>query len=115
MSLDPPKDCCDAVKSSETLKTEEQANLSCFVEANTTHNLICANPIPILTAPGPVLRCTTSSDCISASSKCIMPDVSSQLLRIRVVYPEETHEDIILWKGPREEVWEQGEFIHDIL
>lgn len=71
------------------------------------------DPLPILTRPRTARRCDSNGDCISGQAEgvCVHPSLSSQLLRISVheELEEPVKETILLWTGPRIEVWQQGQ------
>ncbi len=75
----------------------------------------CADPVPVLTAPapGPRARCTTDAAC-GDNARCVLPREDAELLRISVL-SDEGPERVILWRGPREEVWEEGMLVFDSL
>ena len=125
-----PTSCCTADKIGQSLHPPA-ALLSCFVplEAPAFGQAgRCLDPVPLL-APdlyGGSLdstqypRCSSSSECSGAATdsegdafECVRPDSSAELLRIIV---EDADGDTggrgrhrtLLWSGPREEVWEQG-------
>ncbi|KAJ4001428.1 peptidase family M50-domain-containing protein [Lentinula boryana] len=61
----------------------------------------CLNPIPILSTSDHQFRCKAGSDC-NDDAVCVQPDSSSSILRLSV-----QGQDLILWNGPRSEIWEQ--------
>ncbi|KAF9447627.1 hypothetical protein P691DRAFT_776009 [Macrolepiota fuliginosa MF-IS2] len=93
------KECC---LPDETLSTA----LSCFV-ANTTPNQIgCLDPIPVLTSTDATLRCASENDC-KGGHVCLRPSEREGLLRLTVTGGEEKHENVVLWSGPRREIWDE--------
>lgn len=44
--------------------------------------------------------------------RCIKPDISEQLLRMTVQGASLESSQVILWRGPAEEIWEEGMYIH---
>ena len=98
----------------------------------------CLDPVPLLApavgAKMQVPRCSTHSDCITEDSdgnaeeivqmECVQPAKNSHLLRIAVAPPawevadatgrhSELQARIVLWDGPKEEVYEQSTRILD--
>ncbi|KIK63925.1 hypothetical protein GYMLUDRAFT_83340 [Collybiopsis luxurians FD-317 M1] len=59
----------------------------------------CLNPISTLSNSTDILRCHRETDC-GEDAACIWPD--SPILRLSV-----KGQDLILWSGPRKEIWEQ--------
>lgn len=53
--------------------------------------------------------------------ECIRPDVDAQLLRITVETPEKDAYvktnaiRVVVWRGPRREVWEQGVLVDGLV
>ena len=73
----------------------------------------CLDPISILNDPKDLNRCKSATDCTSIpDSLCVRPDAKAQLLRLTVRLPPLTgagrNEEVVLWSGPRREVWEEG-------
>ncbi|KAG2004629.1 hypothetical protein CC2G_003164 [Coprinopsis cinerea AmutBmut pab1-1] len=70
----------------------------------------CVNPVPILTNTA-AKRCQRSGDCTDGDEDCGVFDEKLSLLRITVQQGfsrgEAKDEKILLWSGPRTEVWEQ--------
>ncbi|KAF9071599.1 hypothetical protein BDP27DRAFT_1322026 [Rhodocollybia butyracea] len=60
----------------------------------------CLNPIPILSSLNP--RCHLETDC-DPNALCVRPSSSASILRLVV-----KGKSLILWSGPRHEIWEQG-------
>ena len=67
------------------------------------------DPVPILTISGNGSRCSSGTNCLRDST-CARPDKTGQLLRLTVHRPSPSpkQEDVVLWSGPLQEVWEQG-------
>jgi len=80
--------------------------LSCFANLDTPTVKGCLNPIPILTSTSNATRCSTSGDCPS-TFVCVRPAETEQLLRLTVDHGLDSKQQIVLWKGPFEEVWEE--------
>ncbi|KAI0045918.1 hypothetical protein FA95DRAFT_74971 [Auriscalpium vulgare] len=86
--------CCDG--------SAPASALACFSGAGETH---CVDPIPLLGTKemnGP--RC--SDECAGAQT-CVRPRAGELLLRILV--RSDGDDRVVLWRGPRVEVWEQVE------
>lgn len=67
------------------------------------------DPIPIFI--GNVSRCKTSSDCTTSWS-CIALRQDQQLVRITLMNAlDDQQEQVVVWSGPRREIWEQGELL----
>ncbi|KAJ7572653.1 hypothetical protein C8J56DRAFT_584108 [Mycena floridula] len=102
--LESTEDCCTATSNPGA----STSLLSCFTALHhTTHR--CLDPLPILTKPLENKRCGSNTDCHEAF--CIRPSSTAQLLRLTMVSPWENpqKEEVVLWSGPRKEVWEQVE------
>lgn len=97
--LEKPEQCCD---------TKSTHGLACFVSDDSKYRG-CLDPVPILTSLEGERRCTFDRDC-SGNSTCVRPDGERKLLRLTVrrLGPDEVPE-VVLWSGPLEEVWEEGE------
>lgn len=94
---DKPQSCCG----------ESSPSLSCFQSPTDTR---CLDPIPLLTQTDKnqePRRCSLSASC-SPVSLCVWPRQGEQLLRISMRLSDSSPEEILLWSGPRREVWEQG-------
>ncbi|KAJ3855605.1 hypothetical protein EV368DRAFT_79487 [Lentinula lateritia] len=61
----------------------------------------CLNPISILSMSNAQFRCQRGNDC-DDNAVCAQPDSSASILRLSV-----QGQDLILWNGPRKEIWEQ--------
>jgi hypothetical protein len=95
-----PQSCCEPEPHAAA-----PSQLFCFA-SSTGAEKRCLDPIPILTVRG-ARRCDSEIDCSDAS--CVRLDTSAHLLRITVVSADKI-EQVILWSGPPEEVYEQGLF-----
>ncbi|KAJ7472234.1 hypothetical protein B0H11DRAFT_1347004 [Mycena galericulata] len=98
--LGSPRTCCAAHDGSE--------GGSCFVTVSPSDGKGCLDAVATLTAQD-AQRCATDADCPGATSACVRPDVSAQILRLTVRVAERAQEQVVLWSGPREEVLEQVE------
>ena len=123
--LEGPTSCCD-LNDTHLPDHPPTTQLSCFVPAENGDQGHCIDPVSILTySKHP--RCFFALDCnnhgpVEKSKdnlmECVRPDGSARLLRIVVAPPisrairdrsqDEPKETIVLWSGPREEVFEQG-------
>ncbi|KAF8128436.1 hypothetical protein EV363DRAFT_423617 [Boletus edulis] len=79
---------------------------SCFVSKADEAEQYELDPVDIFT--GNLARCNSSTECASSSS-CVVPRRDQQLVRIPVLknYGSTSREDTVVWKGPKEEIWEQ--------
>ncbi|KAG6369925.1 hypothetical protein JVT61DRAFT_13309 [Boletus reticuloceps] len=79
---------------------------SCFISKADEAEQYELDPIDIFT--GNLARCNSSTECASSSS-CVVPRRDQQLVRISVLrnYGSTSIEDTVVWKGPKEEIWEQ--------
>jgi len=77
----------------------------CFTLVERRSDLYSLDPVPILT--GSPTRCNASVGCIPSSS-CIALQRGQQLVRITLLNLSDGAEEVVLWNGPREEIWEQG-------
>lgn len=78
----------------------------CFVA---TDGLVHYNMDPIPIFIGNVSRCKTSSDCTTSWS-CIALRQDQQLVRITLMNAlDDQQEQVVVWSGPRREIWEQVE------
>lgn len=84
---------------------------SCFVSFESAMEEYCTDPVAVLSKIEN--RCDSSASCLESQS-CIKPRGDRDILRITVNYEETGPEDerVVLWSGPRYEVWEQG-MIHE--
>lgn len=76
----------------------------CFTLVERPSDLYSLDPVPILT--GSPTRCNASVGCIPSSS-CIALQRGQQLVRITLLNLSNGAEEVVLWNGPREEIWEQ--------
>ncbi|KAH7919843.1 hypothetical protein BV22DRAFT_1099015 [Leucogyrophana mollusca] len=87
-----------------------QTSTSCFVSFQSPRERHCVDPIPIMTQDRN--RCTDVMRC-GASEACIKPRDHEELLRISVqrdsALREPLSDEVILWAGPKTEIWEQVE------
>jgi len=65
-------------------------------------------PVSIFT--GSAARCSSLMEC-APSASCVVPRSDQQLVRLTVAwgYEGSSAEDIVIWKGPKREIWEQVE------
>ncbi|KAF8551614.1 hypothetical protein OG21DRAFT_1499000 [Imleria badia] len=79
---------------------------SCFVSKVDETEQYALDPIQIFT--GNLERCSSPAEC-SSSSSCVVPRPDEQLVRISVLrnHGATSIEDTVVWKGPKEEIWEQ--------
>ncbi|KAK0463696.1 uncharacterized protein EV420DRAFT_1638620 [Desarmillaria tabescens] len=92
-----PRSCC--------LERVAVSLLSCFTTDSDTS---CLDAVPLLTKPKESVRCGSISSC-EGNMICVRPTESAQLLRISVRLPGQEDDEIILWRGPKKEVLQQGE------
>ncbi|KAH7890390.1 hypothetical protein F5I97DRAFT_1799357 [Phlebopus sp. FC_14] len=78
---------------------------SCFVSFDGSSAQYSLDPVPILAKN--TTRCSSNVECTS-STVCLMPRSDEQLLRITVEL-DFREEEVVLWKGPKREIWEQVE------
>jgi hypothetical protein len=82
---------------------------------------LCLDPVQIFSSEPRKRRCGRDEDCAGdhsaegSASKCLALDKKEQILRIGYVLPpflqrsqQDQEEKIILWSGPKVEVYEQG-------
>jgi len=87
--------------------TNKTLGLSCFASTDSPLVKGCLDPIPVLTSPGLADRCASTADCF-ATSFCVTPDKSEQLLRLTIHESSEYNDSkVILWSGPPQEIWEE--------
>jgi hypothetical protein len=103
-----PKACC---VSSATSSNE----LSCFVESVLGGEGRCFNPLlvmdPAASGPGDVPPSRCDERCALENQVCLRPQQGEELLRIGVEPPPwmpGAQSGIIIWRGPKHEVWDQG-------
>ncbi|THH15185.1 hypothetical protein EW146_g5250 [Bondarzewia mesenterica] len=80
-------------------------SLACFISTNTGETR-CLDPVPIL-VPTTAPRCAPDSGCSDAGDTCVQPREADVFLRITVSDGNDGNERVILWRGPRNEVYEQ--------
>ncbi|THU98578.1 hypothetical protein K435DRAFT_856446 [Dendrothele bispora CBS 962.96] len=103
-----PKDttCCTGTSAPST------SILSCFSTLDVSTKM-CLDPIPILSDVREATRCSTNNDCTRDKGEtgvCVRPDDVLAFLRIRTRSSwqvSEQDDEIVLWNGPRREIWEQ--------
>ncbi|KAG2128003.1 hypothetical protein DEU56DRAFT_742147 [Suillus clintonianus] len=102
--LSDDQQCCAVTDNSEL-------SLSCFVSFENTVEEYCTDPIAILSKMQN--RCDSSTSCLESQS-CIKPRGDRNILRITVHQQGTSTEDkrVVLWSGPRYEVWEQVQTTH---
>lgn len=76
----------------------------CFTSVERSSDSYSLDPVPILT--GNSTRCNASVAC-TPSSSCIALQRGQQLVRITLLNLSDGTEEVVLWSGPREEIWEQ--------
>ncbi|KAK0228990.1 hypothetical protein IW262DRAFT_1265153 [Armillaria fumosa] len=77
--------------------------LSCFTTDSDTG---CLDAVPLLTKPKENVRCDFLYGC-EGNTICVRPAESAQLLRISVQVTGQEDDEIILWRGPKKEVFQQ--------
>ncbi|KAG8221576.1 hypothetical protein J3R82DRAFT_1819 [Butyriboletus roseoflavus] len=79
---------------------------SCFVSKADETVQYELDPVHIFTDN--LVRCNSSTECSSVSS-CVAPRRDQQLVRIFVLRNRAgtSIEDIVIWKGPKDEIWQQ--------
>lgn len=99
--LDNPDLCCS--------KDTTSPGVSCFESVESSSHRGCLNSVSILARPGHERRCTSSDNCLDGSI-CIRPDDTERLMRLTVHrdWSSGALPEVILWSGPKEEVWEEG-------
>lgn len=95
------KECCLPDKSTTTL--------SCFTANTTPIQLGCLKPVPILTSTDEKTRCASEDGCKNGLV-CVRPAEKENLLRLTVRSGELEHEEVVLWTGPRGEIYDEGEW-----
>lgn len=79
----------------------------CFVLVDDTNDQYSLDPVAVLARD--LTRCDTSADCTLLSS-CVVPQYGQQLVRVALLSSGlSSSEEVVLWKGPRREIWEQVE------
>ena len=96
------------------------AQLSCFMMAKNPNAGHCLDPVLILSPDRSkdskvYSRCYSRSDCASEAGglpmECVVPHPRAELLRLTVESPlweVKTESRVVLWSGPKDEVWEEG-------
>ncbi|KAF8841485.1 hypothetical protein BDN67DRAFT_928192, partial [Paxillus ammoniavirescens] len=81
---------------------------SCFISKEDAAVQYSLSPAPIFTENA--ARCNSSMECATSTS-CVVPRSDQQLVRITVAwdYAGNSGKDIVVWKGPKREIWEQVE------
>ncbi|KIK93106.1 hypothetical protein PAXRUDRAFT_145793 [Paxillus rubicundulus Ve08.2h10] len=100
--------CVDQYSLSEVSECIAVGLQSCFISKEDAAVQYSMSPAPILTESA--IRCNSSTECAPAAS-CVVPRSDQQLVRITVAwdYAGSSGEDIVVWKGPKREIWEQVE------
>jgi S2P endopeptidase len=83
------------------------ASLSCFVANTESIRLGCLNPVPILTSTDDGTRCASQTDC-KVDFVCARPAEKENLLRLTARESEQESDKVVLWTGPRGEIWDGG-------
>ncbi|KAI6121204.1 hypothetical protein F5141DRAFT_504202 [Pisolithus sp. B1] len=92
---------------SSSLECQSANGRFCFALMDDASNRYSLDPVAVLT--GGLARCDSSADCTSLSS-CVVPQHGQQLVRVALLSSGlATGEEVVLWKGPRREIWEQVE------
>ncbi|KAG1852881.1 hypothetical protein DFJ58DRAFT_400600 [Suillus subalutaceus] len=83
---------------------------SCFVSFESAMEEYCTDPVAVLSKMQN--RCDSSISCLESQS-CIKPRGDRDILRITVHEGAGTEDErIVLWSGPKYEVWEQVQTTH---
>jgi S2P endopeptidase len=85
--------------------SDRSSSLSCFVSFENAAETYCTDAVAILSKIQN--RCDSSALCLTSQS-CIEPRGDRDLLRITVRHQGTKDERVVLWSGPKYEVWEQG-------
>ncbi|KAG2148230.1 uncharacterized protein EDB93DRAFT_1250292 [Suillus bovinus] len=106
--------CVDASRLSDDYqccRDTDNSTSFCFVSFESTIEEYCADPVAILSKMQN--RCDSSTSCLESQS-CIKPRGDRDILRITVNHEgtDTEGERIVLWSGPRYEVWEQVQTTH---
>ncbi|KAI6032624.1 hypothetical protein F5J12DRAFT_795509 [Pisolithus orientalis] len=92
---------------SSSLKCQSTDSRLCFVLMHGTSDQYSLDAVTVLS--GDLARCDASVGCTPLSS-CVMPRRGQQLVRITLLSNSlNGSEEVVLWKGPRREIWEQVE------
>src|ERR1700722_9891409 len=104
-----PENCCSASQ-----PITRPSPLSCFTSSDSPSQKRCLDPITLFTTDDmQANRCASNVDC-SGGFSCTRPLPSENLLRLTIrpspwnLNESKSTEGIIVWKGPRKEVWEEG-------
>lgn len=92
----------DASSSQCCLSHHPTPPLACFL-ANTQQSA-CLDPVPILTQQH--TRC--AADTCKDGFICVRPAETDHLLRITVFDPQQKRQYVVLWQGPRHEIYHHG-------
>jgi hypothetical protein len=111
-----PTHCCPA---EEHIHIATSSGLSCFTSADPIAEEHCLDPTQFLIAnDSQAVRCVSARDCLHGFA-CVRPHSSEQLVRLTVVSDPwsspEWREEVILWKGPRDQIWKQGRSVDHCL
>ncbi|KAF8880492.1 hypothetical protein BD779DRAFT_1473793 [Infundibulicybe gibba] len=91
-SDDAPRSCCPS----------STGLLTCFLSIDSS---ACLDPIRTLTVHD-AIRCTPAHPCAPLHT-CVTPHPSTHLTRLTVIPPQKSGPEILLWSGPRLEIFEQ--------
>lgn len=81
-------------------------SLSCFMANTIPSRVGCLDPIPILTSTDVEERCASESGC-KEGNLCVRPAEKEALLRLTMREGAQP-EKVVLWSGPRREIWDEG-------
>ncbi|KIJ60749.1 hypothetical protein HYDPIDRAFT_98042 [Hydnomerulius pinastri MD-312] len=100
--------CVDSFFLSNVTKCISIGLQSCFVSKEDPSVQYSLDPVPIFT--GSTSRCGSQTECAPVAS-CVVPRSDQQLLRIALVLDltDGEGEEVIVWKGPKREIWQQVE------
>ncbi|KAG2368942.1 hypothetical protein BDR07DRAFT_1605071 [Suillus spraguei] len=105
--------CVDTSRLSDDHRccVDTASSSSCFVSFESAMEEYCTDPVAILSKIQN--RCDSSTPCRESQS-CVKPRGDRNILRITVNHEGTSTEDerIVLWSGPRYEVWEQVQTTH---
>ena len=140
---DKPTACCDhppKITTDAGNENSQSSRLSCFSSLSSAHRQTaarCLDPIPLFTnshpkanpndgdgsetgknhAPAPaqtLKRCSVSNPC-PADSECVGLRKGERILRITFEAGEYGRKEVLLWSGPKVEVWDQGAYIYTLV
>lgn len=94
-----PRECCLADEPTST-------SLSCFVANTTPIRIGCLNPVPVLTSTHEDVRCQSETGCKDGFA-CARPTEKENLLRLTVMNNGQEREEVVLWTGPRREIYDE--------